>query len=163
MIDIRFGEGQGLADKASQSLTQGVVPALHVSSLATFLPHTMMCLLGKNFLVGLPKIAESLASFVFLWNLVPQASASLLTAVADYKGNNLTGATTKGCPKPPFLVLFQHERPEFIEFQHISWPSWQQGVFEIRERVYKFPDPTGNCLTGDVKDAPRPRILARSL
>ena len=156
MIRIRLGKGQGLADVASQPLTQGVVPAFHVGGLATFLTHTAMRLLGKNLLVGFPKIAEGLTHLVLIRNLVPQAAAGFLTTIPDHEGHNLARPATNGCPQPPFSVFFQHERPEFIEFEHIAWLGWQQGVLEMGQCMHDYLDPAGDCLPGNIEDALQP-------
>jgi hypothetical protein len=125
MKRIRLGEGQGLANEASQSLAQGVVPTFHVSRLAAFLAYTAMGLLGKDLLVRFPQVAESPTFLVLVRNLVPQAAARLLAAVSDHKGHNLACPATHGGPQPSFSALFEHKRPEFIEFKDIIGFSWQ--------------------------------------
>ena len=156
MIGIRLGKGQGLADVASQPLTQGVVPAFHVGGLATFLTHTAMRVLGKNLLVGFPEIAEGLTPLVLIRKLVPQALAGFLTTVSDHEGHNLARPATNGCPQPAFSVFFQHERPEFIQFEHIAWLGWQQGVLDMGQGMHQYPDPAGDCLPRNLEDALQP-------
>ena len=153
MKSVRFGKGQGLADEAGQSLAQGVVPAFHVSRLATLLAHTAMRLLGKDLLVRLPEIAEGQTMLVLGGNLVPQAATRFLAAVTDHKGHNLVCAATNGRPQPSFSTLFQHKRPKFIEFEHIIGFGGQQGVFESRQGLHDFSDPARDCLSGNIEDA----------
>jgi hypothetical protein len=102
-------ERQSLANKARQSLTQGVVPTFHVGRLATLLAYTAVRLFGKDLLLGLPEIAEGQAVLVRLGNLVPQAPARLLAAVTDDKGHYLACATTDRRPQLAFFALFQHQ------------------------------------------------------
>jgi hypothetical protein len=71
MILIRFGKGQRLSNVAAYALTQGVVPALHMRSLPSFLPNTMMGFSREHVLIGLPKITEGMAVFVFMRDGLP--------------------------------------------------------------------------------------------
>lgn len=156
MISVQFGKGQGFADKAGQPLTQGIVPAFHMSCLATLLAHAAMCLLGEHFLVCFPEIAEGQTLLVLSGDLVPQAPAGLCAAVADDKGYQLSCAATDGRPQPAFARLLEHKRPQFVQFQHVIRFSGQQSVLEIGQSVHDFSDPAGDRLPGNVEDALQP-------
>ena len=117
---IRFGERQRPADKACQALAQGQNPALNMRSQAGFLPHRLMGFRRKHLLVGLPEIAKRGTGFVAFRDGFPQLAAGGGTAVADDKGYHLAGSTTQSQPNPAFLALFEHKRPQFVKFQHIS-------------------------------------------
>jgi hypothetical protein len=51
-----FGKRERFANKTSQTLSQRVIPALHMSRFSGFLPDRCMLLFCNHSLVGLPKI-----------------------------------------------------------------------------------------------------------
>ena len=145
MKNIRFGERQSLTDKARQPLSQRVVPTFHVGRLATLFAYATVGGRWDNLLVRLPEITEGQTPFILVRDLVPQAATGLLAAVPDDKSDNLAGTPTNGGPQPAFLTLFQHKRPEFIQFQDIIRLSWQESILRLplklrlgSERVTKF-------------------------
>ena len=153
MIGVRLGKGQGLAYKAGQALTKAVVPTLHVRRLAGFLAHAAMGFFGKSLLIGLPEIAETVTAFIGVWNLAPQAPAGGQTSITDDEGHDLAGAATHSGPQPALVVLFQHERPHFIYFQHILRLHGQQRVLHVGQSADAGSDPTRHSLSRYPEDA----------
>src|SRR5256885_4471256 len=91
----RLGKGQCFADKTSQALAQGIVPAFNMGRLPTFLADRRMLLLWYHCLVGGPEIGEAVTGAIGCWNGIPQAAAGGLTAIPDRIGDYLAGATTE--------------------------------------------------------------------
>lgn len=111
MIFVRFGKRQRLAHKTRQSLPQGVVPPFHMSGLTRLFAHRLM-LPGqgaKNDLVRFPKIAEGRAMTILVRYPMPQSPAAFFTTVANKIRNDLSCATTKRDPNPPFVLFMSHK------------------------------------------------------
>ncbi len=108
--------------------------------------------LRKNFLVGFPEITVGNTTAVGQWNFVPQTATGCFTAVANDKGDDLSGATTHDRPQPTFIALFENKTPGFIIFQDIVRFGWQQSVFEFRQIFYMFDNPSGNALASNIKN-----------
>ena len=84
MKTVGLGKGQGFADKASQSLTQGVEPALDMVGLAAILADRLMAVSGKHALIGVPEIAERAAACVGAWDASPEVQTTFwLPSVQD--------------------------------------------------------------------------------
>ena len=114
--------------------------------LATPLIYAALRFLGKDLLVGLPEIAEAQAALVLVGDLVPQAATSPFAAVADHKGHNLACAATNSGPQPAFSTLFQHKRPELIDFKDITWLGGHQGIFQVRQSPHNCLDPASQVV-----------------
>lgn len=61
---------------------------------------TAMCFFRKHLFVGVPKVAEDTARFVFFRDARPQFEASLFATVSDHKCHNLACPPTQGDPQP---------------------------------------------------------------
>src|SRR5690606_35054706 len=107
MEAIRLGKGQGLADKTSQALTQGVEPALDMVGLSTMLSDGLMPLWIEDVAVGLPKIAKRTAAHVRGRNPPPQLQTTGFAAIADKVSDNLPGTATQRHPNPTFIGLLE--------------------------------------------------------
>ena len=79
----RFGEGERFTDKASQALSQRIVPTFHMSRFACFLSDRRMLLLRDNGLIHCPEIAEAVTSAVGRWNDLPQTATSGLASISN--------------------------------------------------------------------------------
>jgi len=112
----RLGKGQCFADKTSQALAQGIVPAFNMGRLPTFLADRRMLLLWYHCLVGGPEIGEAVTGAIGCWNGIPQAAAGGLTAIPDRIGDYLAGATTEGDPDPTLVHFLGDKGPQLIEF-----------------------------------------------
>ena len=104
---------------------------LHVIGLPASFTDTLMCLYRKDELIGFPKIAITLATFVCVWNLLPKFTAGCLTPITDDKSHNLACPTAHDRPNPAFVPFFVDKRPHFIGFQHIFG-------FGRQKRIFKF-------------------------
>lgn len=67
----RFGERERLAHETSQTLSQGVIPTLHMSGFPGFLSDCAVLLFWNDRLIGLPKIGVAVPSTVSWWNGLP--------------------------------------------------------------------------------------------
>ena len=112
-----------------------------------------MGFLGQNFLVGFPEIAIGNTTVVCQWNFVPQTATGRFAAIANDKGDDLSGSAAHDRPQPAFIDLFEYKTPGFVIFQDIAWFGWQQGIFEVRQTFDMLDDPSGNALAGNIKNA----------
>jgi hypothetical protein len=80
-----------------------------------------MRLNGENVVINMPKIAEGMAVFVFLWDLLPEAETCRFATVTYDECHYLPCSTTHGGPHPPYLLFLLDETPNFIQFEHIIW------------------------------------------
>ena len=60
----RFREGECFADKASQTLSESIVPAFNMSRFPVLFPHSAMLLFWKHCLIGDPKIRKTVTPTV---------------------------------------------------------------------------------------------------
>jgi hypothetical protein len=113
-------------------LPQGVIPTLHVICLPAAFANTLVCLLWKDELIGLPEIAVALASPIGLRNLFPKFTTGCFAAIPDDKGHDLACPTTHDRPNPAFVPPFVDKGPHFIGFQYIFGFGRQKRVFKFR-------------------------------
>jgi hypothetical protein len=66
-----LGEGQRFADKASQALSERIIPTFHMSGLPSFLSGSGVLLFWDHRLVCRPEISEAVASTVREGNSLP--------------------------------------------------------------------------------------------
>jgi len=85
-----------------------------VIRLARVFANTAMRFFRKNFLVGIPEIAKSVAGPIRFWDLVPQTLASFSAMITDYKGHNLACSSAKSSPEPIFCRFDEDKRPDFV-------------------------------------------------
>src|SRR5712692_10853172 len=78
----RFGERKRLANKTSQTLSQRVIPALHMCRFSCFLSYRCMLLFGNHCLVGFPKVGVAMPATIGLRNGFPQCAAGLFASIA---------------------------------------------------------------------------------
>jgi hypothetical protein len=76
------GERQRFADKASQALSERIIPTFHVSRFTSFSSSSSMLVFWDHGLVGHPKIGKTVACTIDVWNGLPQASAGLLDSIS---------------------------------------------------------------------------------
>ena len=160
---IRLGKGKGLADKASQSLAQGVVPAFHMSRLPGFFAHRLMSStqMTKDLIVGLPKIAEGGAMTVGAGQPRPEAPAIFFGAAPDPIGDNLTRTAAQGYPDPPF-VFFEPTNDQSSSNSKMSsgWAGARGGMVDNGSSSSRNHLATVCRATPNVRS--RPRKLDRS-
>jgi hypothetical protein len=104
---IRFGKRERFAYETSKPLAQCVVKALNVSGFARLLANRMVTSAekSKDLIVSFPEITEGGTVAIVAWTPGPETPATLLTAVTDEKGDNLSSAPTERQPNPT-LILF---------------------------------------------------------
>lgn len=86
----------------------------------------------EHVLIGMPKITEGMAVFVFMRDGLPKPKTGRFASVSNSKGNDLAGSAAHCRLQPPRLVFFAHKTPHFIEFEHIIWGRRRKGFFDIR-------------------------------
>src|SRR5258708_6524273 len=152
MILIGFGKGECLSRITPKPLASCIVPAFHVYRLPSFFSDTAMRLNWENVSINMPTIAEGLAVFVFLWDLLPEAQTCRFATVTCDECHSLPCSTTHGGPHPPCLLFLLYETPHFIQFEHIIWCRRQKGFFHIGQFLSRRSEPPRNRLPCDGKD-----------
>ena len=112
----------------------------------------MVCFLREHVLIGFPEITVGTTTAIAQRNLVPQAATGRFTAIANHKGNDLSGSTAHHRPQPAFIEFFEHETPGFVIFQDIIRFGWQQSIFESGQAFDMFDDPSGNTLAMNIEN-----------
>ena len=120
MVEIRLGERERLAHVASIGLAQRVVPAFHMARFPTGFIHAPVPPAGKHVAIGLPEVPKTSTALIRRGNALPQYATSLLTAISNRKGDNLSGAPTQRGPPPALLLPRAYKAPHVIEFQLIA-------------------------------------------
>ncbi len=133
-----FGERQGLAHQPADPLPQRIIESFQVRRLSTLLAHTAMGFLGPHGGVGFPEIAVGVTPLVCRGQRPPQPSTGGFTMVAPDKGYDLTSPATQRHPQPNFVDPEPYERPQFIQFEHITRLCRLQGLLERRKGLGFF-------------------------
>lgn len=107
MVKIGFGKSKRFACVTSQPLAKRVVPALHVSEQAGVFVDLLMRLFRKNLSVSRPEIAEGIAIPIGVWNAIPHAATSRLTAVTNGESNDLACPSAHDGPQPTFMLALR--------------------------------------------------------
>ena len=107
MIFIRFGKRKRLTDKASQPLTQCVIPPFNMRCFARLFSHRLMFLAqqAKYLLVSFPEVAVGDTVAISKWYPRPQTPTAFFAAVTNEVGNNLACSTTQRYPNPSFVFF----------------------------------------------------------
>ena len=100
--------------------------------LPTTFTNALVSLFRKDELISLPEIAVTLATFVFLWYLLPKLAAGGLASITNHESRDLASAAADHRPKPAFVPFFIDKWPHFICFQYIFGLGWQKRVFKFR-------------------------------
>ena len=81
--------------------------------------------------IGLPKVSEAGALLIRCRNLVPQLMAGSLGSGTGHPGHDLPSSAAQSQPNPHLLSLFEHERPNFVQLQHIVGLGGEQSLLQI--------------------------------
>ena len=65
-----------------------------------------MCFFWKDELISLPEVTVALATFVGVWDLLPQLATGCFAAIPDDKGHDLASPTAHDRPNPAFVPSF---------------------------------------------------------
>ena len=133
MHPVALGEGECHAHKASEPLTQGVVPAFDVAGLAFAFIAQAMGAPRKNLVVRQPKVTAGGTAAIIGWDALAQSTGAFSRTVADEVGNHLAGLAAKRNPNPAGVSLGTDKAPEFIQFQHVALFCGQKRVAQRRE------------------------------
>ncbi len=76
-----------------------------------------MLLLWDDGLIGCPEIRVTVPGTVGGWNSLPQATTRLFAAISYRVSDHLPCFAAQRNPDPGFVRLFEHEGPQFIQFQ----------------------------------------------
>ena len=162
----RFGERERFADKASQTLSERVIPAFHMSGFTGFLSGSRVLVFWDHCLVRGPEIGETVSAAIREGKRFPQAMAGLFTSISHRVSHDLPRLAAQRDPDPGLVRLFPHKRPQLIQFQHVRIPivgigldqrfaqSWQLSGFFFIQAITEFRE------TPKVRS--RPRKLLRS-
>ena len=90
----RLGEGECLADKASQVLSERIVPAFDMSCFTCLLSVCAMLLFRDHCLVRDPEIRKVVSTAIRGWNGFPQAKAGGLASISNGIGDHLSRLST---------------------------------------------------------------------
>ena len=105
MPPVFLGEGKGLADKASDALAQGVVPAFHVRGL---LADTAVSLLREDRRIGFSEVTEAAVLAVGFRHPLPKCPTGGLAVVAVGEGHDLAGSLRHITVQSQRLFLRRH-------------------------------------------------------
>ena len=132
MPPVFLGEGKGLADEASDALSQGVVPAFHVRGLPGLLADTAVSLLREDRRRGFPEVTEAAALTVGFRHPLPKCPTGGLTVIAVGEGHDLAGPSlaAQHRPEPALVLAPPHERPGLVEFEDITGLGREQGFLD---------------------------------
>ena len=130
MPPVFLGEGKGLADKASDALAQGVVPAFHVRGLPALLADTAVSLLREDRRIGFPEVTEAAALAVGFRHPLPKCPAGGLTVVTVGEGHDLPDPAAHHRPEPALVLAPPHERPGLVEFEDSTGLGREQGFLD---------------------------------
>jgi len=131
MHDHRLGKGQRHAHKTSQTLPQGVIPALDMGGFSRLFAHRCVLLLWDYRSVHCLEVGEAVSMAIAVWNGLPQPQTRLFAAITHGRGDHLPCLTAQGNPQPGVVGFFEHKRPQFVQFQDggngILWVRGEQG------------------------------------
>jgi len=112
----RFRKGERFAHKASQALSERIVPAFHVGRFTRFFSDRCVLLLGDYRLVSSPEISEAVDSLIGWWHSLPQATTGSLASVSNCIANYLAALSTESNPDPTLVGLLGDKGPQLIQF-----------------------------------------------
>ena len=130
---LALGEGQSLANKASETLTQRVVPTLNAASLARAFASAAAGAPWEHFVVGQPEVAAGGAAAVRGRVALTQSAGTVGRSVAHEVRPGLAGLPTQSNPDPAGVELAAHEAPEFSELEHAARLGGQKRLAQRRE------------------------------
>ncbi len=162
MARVGLGKRQGFANKTSQVLAQGIEPALNMVGLSAFLADRLMAFPVKNALIGVPEIAERVATNIRCWNTSPEWQTTGFATIPDEIGHNLPGAATQGHPYPALVDLLEYKRPQFVQFQRIVQLGFGQGRFQRGQALGPILIRSATVRREMPKTRSMPRRLRRS-
>jgi hypothetical protein len=161
---IACGKRERLAHQCSESLAQGVVPALDVCRLPGSFPYPDMLRRREHGLVRLPEIRVAGGCAPGSGHLLPQIAAALLAAITQAASDNLPRVAVQRHPDPSRFGFRAHKRPKFVPLQDRSraGPRGQHRAAQGRERRGFFFSQLVTVLRETPKVRVRPRRLERS-
>src|SRR5437764_2338254 len=105
-----------------------------MSGFSRLFSHSGVLLLRNHHSVRHSEIREAVPPTVGWWNALPQTPTGLLAPIAQRISDDLPCLAAQSNPHPDLVDFFEHERPQFIEFQHrgsgIFWIWGHQGRAE---------------------------------
>jgi hypothetical protein len=129
--DLGLGKGQCHAHKTGKALAQRVIPALHMGSFSCLFSHGGMLFLRDDGSIDVQKVRKAMPLAILLRNGLPQPLACFFASVPNGIRHHLTCLTAQSDPDPRVVRLFEHKRPQFVQFQcrgsGIFWGGGEQG------------------------------------
>ena len=114
--NLRLGKGQRHTHKTGQTLSKGVIPALHMSGLSRLFAYSRVVLFGNHAHIDFQKVGTAMALAILLRNRLPQSLTRLFTPLPNRIRHHLTRFTTQGDPNPRVVRFFEDKCPQFGQF-----------------------------------------------
>ena len=108
--DLRLGKRQCHTDKTSQTLSERVIPPLHMGSFSGLFAHRRAPLLRDDRSIDFQKIRKAMALAILLGNGLPQPLARLFAPIPNRIGDYLPRRATQGNPNPGVVRFFEDKR-----------------------------------------------------
>jgi hypothetical protein len=105
----RLGKRERHVHKTSQTLSQRVIPPLHMSCFSRFFSDSRVLFLWDHCLIDCPEIRETMTSTIALRNSLPQALACLFAPMSNRIAHHLARLATQGDPNPSVVCFFEHK------------------------------------------------------
>ena len=104
-------ERERFANKPSQTLSQGILPALQHAPFLLFPSRPLDAARAANHrLISTPKIGVTQSGTVCVRNGFPQTAAGFFTSISHCISNHLSRLSTQSYPDPRLIRLLQHKR-----------------------------------------------------
>ena len=117
---IRFGKGQRLSNIPANSLASRVVPSFDKGGFSWFFSDTPLGFCGEDLLRGLPEIAEGVAVFVVIRNVIPEAKAGCAGFDLQSRRRRFDAFDGTSPSRASECGLFEHKAPDLIHLQDIT-------------------------------------------
>ena len=117
---IRFGKGQRLSNIPANSLASRVVPSFDKGGFSWFFSDTPLGFCGEDLLRGVPEIAEGVAVFVVIRNVIPEAKAGCAGFDLQSRRRRFDAFDAHRRPEPASVGFFEHKAPDLIQLQDIT-------------------------------------------
>ena len=156
---LALGEGECFANKTTEALTPGVVPAFDVTGLASAFAGAPMRASGENLVVSQPEVAAGGPAAVRGRDALAQGPGAVGRTIPYEEGDDLAGLVAKRDPHPAHVSLGADKAPEFGQLQHVARLGRQKRVAQRRQVGGLFSSQPVMVL----RPMPKTRAAARRL
>jgi hypothetical protein len=156
------GEGQAQANKTSQALAQGVLPAFHRGGLPRLFAHRTLLLVGKDRLIRHPEIGETYTRAIRLGNGLPETLAGPFAAIPDGSGHALFESDDTTPSKSPPAGSCEQHRTTTHPVRALPWTRQEPASRSVEEGSAVFFIHVTTVWRETPKVRCKPRRLLRS-